>query len=437
MSYTQKSPLAPATQALLELMRTAKLQTPTGPTVAGQAVQAAQQPPEAQGAVPPAPPEQQGIASILDQAKDAAPTIVQNQQNDQAEQTAQMAAQMMQQGQQPQPYAEGGIASLPVDVSDFAEGGVLGYAAGGISEPTPASIQEWMNTLGPKPDEEMEKEEKRLYEEQKLLRASRPDTAAQRALGMKEAYNKELAYRPTEEAIASFLGGAQGLGGFAKAAVNTREVFAKRDAANREGEQAQRDLEYAQKIGDNDAIQKALAARRNAKLEYDKLTAAVAGDSMRTQTGIMTNKASIYNTELDAQTAKANQAAQERIANMGGVEGAMFRLSKEDPDAYAKFMAGRGGSKTHNLKDPNYVANMISDNVTQQMDKMMLAPQIGMSIATPADFSALRNKLIRDEAAKFQAMGADVSQIMRETPSDVTGDVPPAVQAVFDKYGIK
>lgn len=310
MSYTQKSPLAPATQALLELMRTAKLQTPTGPTVAGQAVQAAQQPPEAPGPVPPAPPEQQGIASILDQAKDAAPTIVQNQQNDQAEQTAQMAAQMMQQGQQPQPYAKGGIASLPVDVSDFAEGGVLGYAGGGITEPTPASIQQWMSTLAQKPDEEMEKEEKRLYEEQKALRASRPDTAAQRALSMKEAYNKELAYRPTEEAIASFLGGAQGLGGFAKAAVNTREVFAKRDAANREGEQAQRDLEYAQKIGDNEAIQKALAARRNAKLEYDKLSNAITGDSIKAQTDI-------YGTKVQAESAAANRAAQERIAKLG------------------------------------------------------------------------------------------------------------------------
>lgn len=315
MSSTQKSPLAPATQALLELMRTAKLQTPTGPTVAGQAVsdaQAAQQPPEA----PPeaAPPEQQGIASILGQVQNAAPTLEQNQQNDQAKQTAQMAAQMMQQGQQtqepPQQYAEGGIASLPVDVSDFAEGGVIGYAGGGITAPTPTSILEWMNSLAPKPDEEMEKEEKRLYEEQKLLRASRPDTAAQRALGMKEAYNKELAYRPTEEAIGSFLGGAQGLGGFAKAAINTREVFAKRDAANREGEQAQRDLEYAQKIGDNDAIQKALAARRNAKLEYDKLSNAIAGDSIKSQTDI-------YSTQVQAQSAAANRAAQERIAKLG------------------------------------------------------------------------------------------------------------------------
>jgi hypothetical protein len=434
MSYPQKSYLAPETQALLELRRKAVLQTPNGPTVAGQAVMEAesaqQMPPQLPGGQPPeAGPEQQGIAAILGQAQNAAPTIAQNQQNAQAEQTAQMAANMMAQKQQgPQAYAAGGIAALPIDEGDFAEGGVLGYAVGGIAEPTPESISTWVSALGPKADTEMDAEEKRLYEEQKTLQANRPDTAAQRAMAMKEAYNKEIEYRPTEEAILSFLGGAQGLGGFAKAAVDTRALFARRDAANKEGEQAQRDLEYAQKTGDNEKMQQSLAKRRLAKLEVDKLTNALAGDAMRAQTGIMTNKASIYNADLDARTAAANRKTQKLIAELGGVEGALFKMFQDNPEEFTKFVEAKAGGKTQNLKDPVYVANMVSDNVTEQMKNLDKFPKIGMKVEKVEDLIKVRELFTKLAVQQMVELGATLPPNLMKyvdgsaTPSNKSGN---------------
>lgn len=418
MNYPQKSYLAPETKALLELREKAVLQTPNGPTIAGQTLMEASKNmfPQAPGMpLPAAEPEQQGIASILNQAQNAAPTIAQNQQNAQAEQTAQMAAQMMAQNQQqPQPYAEGGIASLPFEADEFEEGGVLGYADGGVAEPTIESIKNWIASLAPKADPEIEAEERRLYEEQKALMANRPDTAAQRGIARQAAYDQELEYRPTEKAIASFLGGSQGLGGFARAALNTREVFAQRDAANKEGEQAQRDLEYAQKIGDNQGAQQALAARRSAKLKYDELTNAIASDAMKTQTGIMSNKAAIYNANLDAATAKANREAQKRIAEMGGVEGALFKAFQDNPEEFTKFIEAKAGGKTQNLKDPVYVANMVSDNVTEQMKNLDKFPKIGMKVEKVEDILAVRELLTKLEVQKMVERGATLPpQLMK------------------------
>jgi len=381
MSYTQqtKTPLAPATQALLELLRSAKLQTPTGPTIAGQAAMAAQSAP------PPAPPvagpEQQGIAAILDQAKDAGPTIAQNQQDAQAQKTAQMAAQMVKQSAQPpaqaQGYAEGGIANLPIEVGDFSEGGVLGYADGGIAEPTAASAADWVSRLAPKQDAELEAEAKRLYEEQKALRAGRPDTAAQRTLSMQDAYNKEVAYRPTEQNIASLLGGAKGLGGFAQAAIQTKAAFAKRDAAYKEGEQAQRDLEYAQKIGDNEAIQKALDARRAAKQKYDELSTAITGDTLKSQ-------ASIFNTKTDAASQAANRATQERIARIG----AATRETAAPAKGWDK-MRDDVRADVKNFLDTNYKAKQAMGS-------------------DPAKYLELTKKFMKDAVTKAKAMGENV-----------------------------
>jgi len=146
MQTQPQSVLPPATKLFLDLLKAgAKLQAPNGqPTVAAQAAQSAgiippQQPQQPQqGGVPPVTPEagQEGLAGILDQLKQAqqtGPSVAQNQQQAQQQQLAQQAAQIVQkQDQQPtQNMAEGGLAGLPVDIGEFAEGGVIGYAEGG------------------------------------------------------------------------------------------------------------------------------------------------------------------------------------------------------------------------------------------------------------------------------------------------------------------
>jgi hypothetical protein len=305
-----KSPLAPETQGLLDFLKSAKLKTPTGePTVAGQAAMQAgiAQPPVEQEAPP---PEQQGIASIMEQAKQAGPTIAQNQQDSQAQQTAQMAAQMMK-GQPTQSLAEGGLASLPIEVGYYGDGGVLGYSKGGQTpeEPTAESAAAWMASLSPKQDVAMEAEEKRLYEARKALQAERPDTTAQRTAAMEEAYLKEKAFRPTESAIHSFAAGARGLGGFGESAVQSRKTFAARDAAYNEGAQAQRDVDYAKKTGDIEALNKALGERKAAKEKYDTLSAGIGEKAMMAQ-------ASIYGNKMQSADSAANRLVQERIARI-------------------------------------------------------------------------------------------------------------------------
>lgn len=126
--------------ALLSLMSVAKKVTPQGqPTVAAGIMQQAGVPPQAmqpgspQGMMPPPPqgmpPPQQGLPGVLQQTQQAAPSVAQNMQE---QQTAQMLAQA-----QPQPpmMAEGGIASLPVDDYEYADGGIIGYEDGGYVDP--------------------------------------------------------------------------------------------------------------------------------------------------------------------------------------------------------------------------------------------------------------------------------------------------------------
>ena len=140
MQPQSQSVLPPATKLFLDSLKAgAKLQAPNGqPTVAAQAAQSAgiipqQQPQQPQqGGVPPVTPEagQQGLAGILDQLKQAqqtGPSVAQNQQQAQQKQLAQQAAQ----NQPTQNMAEGGLARLPANIGEFAEGGIIGFGGGG------------------------------------------------------------------------------------------------------------------------------------------------------------------------------------------------------------------------------------------------------------------------------------------------------------------
>jgi hypothetical protein len=97
----------------------------------------------------------------------------------------------------------------------------------------------------------------------------------------------------------------------------------------------------------------------------------------------------------------------------------------------AEMRASMGGAKG-NLKDPNYVANMISDNVTNQMKDMIQVPQIGMGLKNLNDYSALRDQLMEAEIAKFRARGADVSMVSRPASTGV-----PPVGEVRQGYKFK
>jgi len=124
--------------ALLSLMQVAKRVTPQGGrTVADSVMAKAGVPPQEmppgapQGmppGMPPQGPPQQGLPDLLQQAQQAAPSVAQNMQE---QQNAQMLAQA-----QPQPpmMAEGGIASLPIDDYEYADGGIIGYAGPNGSE---------------------------------------------------------------------------------------------------------------------------------------------------------------------------------------------------------------------------------------------------------------------------------------------------------------
>lgn len=156
MQTPTESKLAPETQSLLDFLKAAKLKDSEGrSTVAGDAAAQAgitpPEPPMEPPMEPPAeaPPEQQGIAAVLDQAQQAAPSVAMNMQQPQGAPPQAMPPQdmappgmqpagmppqgMAPQGMPPQGMAEGGLASLPVHIPQFKEGGVIGFQAGGRS----------------------------------------------------------------------------------------------------------------------------------------------------------------------------------------------------------------------------------------------------------------------------------------------------------------
>jgi len=139
----QTTQLDPLTQALITLKQGASPTTPNGqPTIAGQTMAAMQpQQPQTppQGGLPGmlpqgGQPQQQGIASIAQNA--ATGNAIQQQQQQQAQEAMMQMAQQQQQQQQPQMMAEGGLAGLSAGNMGFAEGGIIPtmeYANGGLS----------------------------------------------------------------------------------------------------------------------------------------------------------------------------------------------------------------------------------------------------------------------------------------------------------------
>lgn len=136
--------LDPATQALAQAVQVLKQRsnptTPNGqPTIAGQAMQAAQaqmQPPmPPQGIMQPPQGGQLQSQGIMGAAQNAATgASIQQMQQQQAQEAMMAMAQQQQQAQQPQGMAAGGVARLHAGNMGFKEGGIIptvGYAGGG------------------------------------------------------------------------------------------------------------------------------------------------------------------------------------------------------------------------------------------------------------------------------------------------------------------
>lgn len=154
MAYTQNHMHKPseegfpaALRALIVLQKEAARTTPQGaPTITDKLMQGIAQP--SGGAPAPTPADGAPAPTMQDMVNNAgiAGGVEAQQQAAQQQQMAQMAAQAGGQppdqsapqappdAQPPQMMAEGGIASLPVDMHEFAEGGILGFAGGGSSD---------------------------------------------------------------------------------------------------------------------------------------------------------------------------------------------------------------------------------------------------------------------------------------------------------------
>ncbi len=139
--------LSPGLQALLTLQQTANPTTPQGgPTIAAKAAadaaQKTQMAPQGIAGMQGQPQGQpQGIATAVNQAQAAAPSVAQNAQNAQMGQMAQKVAQLMQ-SQQGQSQ---GVAGLPANnMRGFKEGGIIGFDGEERSDvPLPDDMRPW------------------------------------------------------------------------------------------------------------------------------------------------------------------------------------------------------------------------------------------------------------------------------------------------------
>lgn len=325
--------LDPALEALITLQQRAAPTTPTGqPTVASQVMNAVGG--NIAGRVQ--TPQNQGIAGIIQNAQQSAPSAAQNMQQGQLDQMAQQVAQRMQQQQQPR-----GVTGLPVGNMGFKEGGIvpsIGYATGGTAIRPRITLPEvaFSADMGPQdsvglggisglssmPTPEPETQEMRniraAEERRKALEAARPDFYAQSLSAMdaiKRANEEAIAAKRKNEGfdrlMAMFSGGARaGALGMGEGVTAFDKTVEARDAAARQASalDAQEriklgELEYARRNGllDKEILaEKELAGIRNLR---DKVKADLYGHDIQRE-GIISRERS----------SAAENASREKIA---------------------------------------------------------------------------------------------------------------------------
>ena len=297
--------LDPATQALAQAVQVLKQRsnptTPNGqPTIAGQAMQAAQaqmQPPTPpQGIMQPPQGGQPQSQGIMGAAQNAATGAAIQQMQQQQAQEAMMAIAQQQQAQQqpPQGMAAGGVARLHAGNMGFKEGGIIpavGYAGGGGidlsklygSEPLAASYG-ITGALPAEPESpevaemRMRQAERAALDKQRIPELySRGTEAVKNSDAALEAAQKEaLKERYFERLLAVTGAGAQSRYGAGEGYLNFQNAARKADALYAQQKQlnAMQQLEqdkyrYSLEAGSNTAAQDAL---KNIAGIKDKLT---------------------------------------------------------------------------------------------------------------------------------------------------------------------
>ena len=479
--YTQanQAKIDPALQALLAV---AKQVTPTGqPTVAAQMAEAAQQPPQ--------PPQPQGIEAALEQSATAAPSVAQLMQQQQM--PPEMPPEMQKQMEPPM-EPQGGIASLPVPVGEYAEGSVVGYAEGGetptlgqvissglgsimpsripsnpkeeawlrrnaaatavaeappslpsfqfspggdlsilirqltaelqapdtspaakialakkiaeltaqlppserqldrvrsddvgiltprpeptmpsIERPTAASAMEMARLLVPNVDRS---ESRRLYEERKAQQAASPDFEAMKAKALEESAAQEQGGRGMEKLLQALgglsQGGVRGMAGSLRQYEQTTKGL---DAAYKQGQIALKEAAQAKAEGNLTKLMEA-----NAKLEDAEAKQADAISRAGIQA--LSSQSSQYSTDVGAASDAARIASAERIARMGGTQGALLDLFQRDPALFASFNQATAGGKKAGMS-PQEIREMLIERwlKMESMEKADLARTEGIN----------------------------------------------------------
>lgn len=217
-------------------------------------------------------------------------------------------------------------------------------------------------------------ESQRLYDLYRSTIQGRPDFESQKAAAMEQAYAKETGGRDMERAIRLLTATArQGLPGIGVEGLQYRKEKDAIDAAYQQGQIAQREAAQAKAEGNIANLMAANQKISDAKQKYDELTA-VAG---RTAYGDLTNQ---FTAELQAKERGLDRSSAERIARMGGVQGAMLDLFQRDPALFAAFNQATTGSKKSGMS-PQEIRQALIDRwlKMEPMEKAILQEKEGIS----------------------------------------------------------
>jgi len=231
----------------------------------------------------------------------------------------------------------------------------------------------------------------RIYAAQKEHVENRPDFGAQDIATANKIHEMAQAQDTRQRQLAQLAASPLTPGGGARIAAvtaNFEQAVAGRDAAQLRFVDAAKQAEYARQTKDLDALAKAQADMIAANQKYQEFSAQLASHMYSSDAGITAAKIAASSREEVANT-RAYMA--ERIADLR--------------------VASALNGKTANLKDPSYVADKISDNVSKQMEEMQKNPRLGINIKTAADWINLRRQLTADEVVFWKVRGADVSGV--------------------------
>jgi len=182
-------------------------------------------------------------------------------------------------------------------------------------------------------------EAKRLYKLRQELEAGRPDFEGQKAQAFAEAYEKDKSGRKIDRLIE--LAQATAQGGIRGVAPALQQFDKSKMAIDLNFKQGQIALEEAKQAKAEGSLEKLMAANQkiaDAAAKHDEL---VANAGMRGY-GDLTSQ---FVAELNARERGLDRTAQERIAQLGGTEGALLKYSQEHPEEFAAYMALKAGLK--------------------------------------------------------------------------------------------